>query len=155
MAAKKKTDVTILPDVPTTPLPKIELGYGPPSPGRPRTFKDVATITTVGQAYINQRRQSGQALLMTGLAIALGTCRETLLQYGHGVYDDVERGIIFSDAVKNLVQQVIADWEDRMAGRFPTGAIFWLKNHGWADNLALTGADNGPIEVRFVSSKGK
>ncbi len=152
--AAKKTVSTV--SVPTTPLPKIELGYGPhQASGRPRSIRDINTINSIGQAYINSRLQAKQAVLITGLAIALGCCNDTLNAYRRGEYDVPEQGILYSAVVKKLVMQVVADWEDRMSTRFPTGAIFWLKNHGWTDQMVLSGVDSGPIEVKFVRSKGK
>lgn len=43
---------------------------------------------------------------------------------------------------------LVADqYEQRLHGNTPTGAIFALKNMGWSDNMALTGPDGGPIRT--------
>ena len=42
------------------------------------------------------------------------------------------------------------EYEKRLHGTAPTGAIFALKNFGWRDrqDVELTGKEGGPVEVK-------
>ena len=64
---------------------------------------------------------------ITGLAIALNTCRQTLLNY--------EVLPEYLDTIKNAKQRVENYAELRLmkGDLFPASAIFALKNHGWQD----------------------
>ncbi|WP_440220915.1 terminase small subunit [Dietzia sp. MNB45] len=77
---------------------------------------------------------------ITGLARALGTSRETLLDYESGKHDEKAGDFDgadqrFSDAVKEAKSRVQEDAESRLMSGMPaTGFIFWLKNNaGWRD----------------------
>lgn len=89
---------------------------------------------------------------VTGLAVALDTTRETLLDYESGKYDDRgpdglpvelspdqllvnEQIATFSDTIKRAKQMILEDTEQQLykPGR-ATGAIFSLKvNYQWQD----------------------
>jgi hypothetical protein len=68
---------------------------------------------------------------ITGLAIALNTCRQTLLNY--------EVMPEFLDTIKNAKQRVENYAELRLmtGDLFPASAIFALKNHGWKDQQEI------------------
>lgn len=77
---------------------------------------------------------------ISGLAIALDTNRETLLDYESGKHDEKAGDFEgadrrFSDAVKAAKVRVQSDVEERLLSGMPsTGMIFWLKNNaGWRD----------------------
>jgi hypothetical protein len=40
-------------------------------------------------------------------------------------------------------------YEMKLSGASVTGAIFALKNMGWADRQEVSGPDGGPIETKF------
>ncbi|WP_336874392.1 terminase small subunit [Rhodococcus qingshengii] len=82
----------------------------------------------------------GVPYTITGLARALKTSRETLLDYESGKYDDKAddidaAGDKFSDTIKDAKLRVQQNAEEfLMSGAPATGAIFWLKNNaGWKD----------------------
>ena len=79
---------------------------------------------------------------MAGLALALGFLdRQSLRDYS-------ERTEAFSCVVKKACLQIQAFHEKRLSGQYPTGSIFWLKNHsGYADRTELSGPGGGPFEV--------
>lgn len=78
---------------------------------------------------------------ITGLAIALRTTRDTLLDYESGKYDDPDRdeetNESFSDTIKAAKQRCQFFAEQHLfTGRNATGAIFSLKNnYGWEDRV--------------------
>jgi len=77
---------------------------------------------------------------ITGLALALNTSRETLLNYQ-------ERPEFFG-AIKKGKDMVHAAYELDLRRKGRSGDIFALKNFGWSDKTEteLTGQGGGPIE---------
>lgn len=68
---------------------------------------------------------------VSGMALYLGfSCRQSLYQYSD--HDG------FYDTIKAAISRIEQYAEERlMDGGRPTGAIFWLKNHGWRDEKFL------------------
>lgn len=80
--------------------------------------------------------------MITGLALALGTTRETLLDY-----EDREQ---FSDTIKAAKLKCESYSEQMLFTPSPTGSIFNLKNnYGWKDKTELDNHHSG--EVQFVN----
>lgn len=81
---------------------------------------------------------------VTGLAVALDTTRETLLDYESGEYfpedmpEATRKGL--SDAIKSAKQRCHAYAEEQLfIGKQATGPIFNLKNnYGWIDQHDVT-----------------
>lgn len=101
-----------------------------------------------------------------GLAYAIGTNRETLLDYESGKHDEKaddydEDSLTFSDVVKEAKQRIVAQVEERMLdGTAPsTPSIFWLKNHtSMNDKTNVDLTSNGePVKalVEIVRSGGQ
>jgi hypothetical protein len=84
---------------------------------------------------------------MTGLANALDTDRETLLNYGKG-----------KDALAVIIKKaqsiVIEYWESRLYGAQVTGAIFWLKNHEWNGDVGMGGIPFKVDKVEIIVKNG-
>lgn len=75
---------------------------------------------------------------ITGMALALDTTRDTLLDYESGNYDNVDFDddltARFSDTIKKAKLKIHGYAERRLDGNNPTGTIFSLKNNfGWVD----------------------
>lgn len=70
---------------------------------------------------------------ITGMAVALGTTRETLLDY------EAKYGDEFSDTIKRAKEMCHAYAEESLfVGKNPTGAIFNLKNNWkWEDKQKI------------------
>ncbi|BAS17616.1 hypothetical protein AHiyo8_59190 [Arthrobacter sp. Hiyo8] len=144
--------------------------------GRPLKFKTVAELKQQIDTYFNscdphttQRRmedgtkQDGSTNWVTrevmteqrpytilGLARALRTSRETLLDYESGKYDEQddtdESGDRFSDAIKDAKARINEQVEERMmSGDAPaTPSIFWLKNNSnWKDRSEVDHTSKG------------
>lgn len=93
--------------------------------GRPLKFKTVEEMREKIVAYFAECEESKRPLTITGLALALGTDRDTLLDY------QTKRGDAFSDTIKNakLVCQNYAEEELFRKGHQVAGVIFNLKNN--------------------------
>jgi hypothetical protein len=111
--------------------------------GRPCKFTDIDVLQSIIDKYFDDREKEQKPLTITGLAIALDTTRETLMdiEKENWGYDKT-----FSDAIKKAKLRCQAYTEDQMyIARNPAGAIFGLKNYGWRDtqdiNMTLDGYD--------------
>jgi hypothetical protein len=110
--------------------------------GRPPKFETPEQLEKAVDDWIESCRQNGRPITLTGSIIGLGmSSKETLWSYGQ------KEG--FSKPVKKLRLAVEAEYEARLHGSQPTGAIFALKNMGWSDKTEheLTGKDGGSIKT--------
>ena len=93
--------------------------------GRPLKFKSVKALQEAIDKYFEDCEETGDPLTVTGLALALDTTRETLMDYqGKDGY---------SDAVKRAKLKIENAYEKRLIGRGNGGDIFALKQFGWSD----------------------
>lgn len=99
--------------------------------GRPLKFKSPEEILEKAQAYFDEAETKKQPFTITGLALALDTSRETLMDY------EDDRGEAFSDAVKKIKLVCENYAENKLYGGNPTGPIFALKNFGWKDKQEI------------------
>lgn len=116
-------------------------------------FEDAAPHWIDKEVYIDKKDKSGKPVIkdgvmvqdrvvkkvltqqkpltITGLAVALGTTRETLLDY-EKTYSDKYQD--FSDTIKDAKEQIKEYAEMSLFGSNATGPIFNLKNNwGWKD----------------------
>ena len=87
---------------------------------------------------------------ITGLAVALDTTRETLLDY-----EDKKRFSYTIKKAKEICQQYAEDY--LFVGKNPTGAIFNLKNnYGWADKTETDHTSKGKqiVGFNFIAPNG-
>lgn len=109
--------------------------------GRPPKFKSTEDMQMLIDAYFLKCETDGEPITVTGLALALDTTRETLMDY--------ENNDKFSDTVKRAKTKV-QNYAERMLylGKSAAGPIFALKNFGWSDKSEheLYGKDGGPIK---------
>ena len=97
--------------------------------GRPLKFKTPEELLKKANKFFDDCDESGDPYTITGLALALDTTRETLLDYQNN------RSAEFSDAVKKIKLRCQHYIERLLVkSRNQVGAIFWLKNNGgWVD----------------------
>jgi hypothetical protein len=108
--------------------------------GRPPTFETVEAFAVKASEYFTNTDQSKWAI--TGLALHLGFCdRQSLYDY--------QKKEEFTGIVKYCRTMVEMGYEMKLSGASVTGAIFALKNMGWADRQEVSGPDGGPIETKF------
>lgn len=107
---------------------------------RPVKFTSPDEFEAIADAYFAEREAKEQPFTVNGLALALGLCRQSLLNYGAKPE--------FLDAVKAIRARLEDHWEMRLAGGNAAGTIFWLKNQGWSDKTEteLYGRGGGPLQ---------
>lgn len=93
--------------------------------GRPLKFKTVKALQDAIDKYFADCEEMGEPLTVTGLAIALKTTRETLMDY--------QEKDGYSDAVKMAKLKIENAYEKRLIARGNGGDIFALKQFGWTD----------------------
>lgn len=124
----------------------------PRSVGRQFKFPTLESLVEAIDGYfqgcLNEDGEFKQHLTMTGLALALGVTRRTLLNYENlpEYTTVVERARL---VVEHYAELKLLD------GGNAAGAIFALKNFGWSDrvdtNITSTATSN--ITIHFVKSK--
>jgi hypothetical protein len=121
--------------------------------GRPRKFE---TYNDLAAAIIGYFQSVGEISwpknlpTKNGLAIHLGTTRETLGDYESGKYDDDDNK--FSDAIKTAYGLIEEVWGQELSRQTTvTGIIFYLKNaFKWRDRHEFGGEDGGPLDVNVT-----
>lgn len=108
--------------------------------GRPLNFKTVEELQEKIDNYFNSCNEESEPITITGLALALGTTRETLCEY--------EERDEFVDTVKTAKLRVQHAYEKRLVKRGNGGDIFALKNFGWKDKSEVDNTLN--IKSAFV-----
>ena len=98
----------------------------------------ISSVDTNGNISEKWEREPEPATV-TGLALYLG------FESRQSIYD-YEKSGEYSYIVKNARLRVECEYEKRLSANLPpAGAIFALKNMGWADRQELTGADGGQL----------
>jgi len=121
--------------------------------GRPRKFKSVKDLKKKINKYFdscfNEKGEQIRPFTMSGLAIGLGTTRETLCQYR------TEFGEDFSDAIKEAVEKCQNYAEERLFGSGQVaGVIFNLKNnYKWVDKQELDVGNSSPVQYSIDELK--
>jgi hypothetical protein len=118
--------------------------------GRPLKFKSVKELEQKIKAYFDScHDEEGKIikpLTITGLALALDTSRETLMNY--------EGREEFFDAIKRAKLKVENYAEEQLfIKQSPTGPIFALKNFGWDDKQQTE--HSGMMTVNWPLGKSK
>lgn len=112
--------------------------------GRPPKWATVEELEVLLNEYFSTNPQRDWTI--TGLAIAIGTCRQTLCNYEK----DEKFGAIIREA-KSLVENA---YELSLRHRGQSGDIFALKNFGWIDRIDNTNL-NANVEVDSQKVKDK
>lgn len=125
---------------PGKPKAKAEKGKG----GRPKKFGSVEELEALIDQYFSDCEAIDKPFTVTGLALALDTTRETLMDY--------QKDPVFSDAIKRAKTRVENYAEERLFTSSPTGPIFALKNFGWKDKPEPVDHDDDvqPVKVEIT-----
>lgn len=99
-------------------------------PGRPRLYASPEDFDAMVMAYQAHCKATEEPVTWTGLALFLGFSSRTAI-------DEYLKYDGFSNSVKKAKAFVEYEYEKRLAGHSPTGAIFALKNYGWSDKQEL------------------
>lgn len=115
--------------------------------GRPLKFQSVEELQEKANAYFSSCYDSDGKIIrpitITGLALALDTSRETLMNY--------EAREEFFDTIKRAKLRVENYAEERLYGPHPTGAIFALKQFNWKDKHETE--HSGSMQVHWPLGK--
>lgn len=113
--------------------------------GRPHKYENVEDMERAIEEYFMRCDTDGLPYTVSGLALALGMTRETLLRY--------EEKDSFSDTIKKAKQKIEEYVETRLfVSGIATGVIFNLKNNfGWKDKQEIeqNGEMNNTVTVKF------
>ena len=113
--------------------------------GRPHKYENVEDMEKAIEEYFMRCDTGGLPYTVSGLALALGMTRETLLRY--------EEKDSFSDTIKRAKQKIEEYVETRLfVSGIATGVIFNLKNNfGWKDKQEIeqSGEMNNTVTVKF------
>lgn len=106
--------------------------------GRPKKWETPEQLQKEINKYFKKCKKELIPLTITGLAIALNTTRDTLMDYQN---DDE-----FSDTVKKAKLIIENAYELRLIANGRSGDIFALKNFGWKDKQEIqhSGEINNP-----------
>ncbi|TVS11860.1 MAG: hypothetical protein EA417_17755 [Gammaproteobacteria bacterium] len=109
--------------------------------GRPRIVQSPEEFDRLVDEYVAQQRDRGEPVTYTGMALHLGFSSRLSL-YDYADYEG------FSYSVNRAKAIVESQYEARLNQPGAGGAIFALKNHGWADTQRRehTGADGQPLQ---------
>lgn len=109
--------------------------------GRPLKFKTVEDLDEKIEAYFSECKETDKPMTITGLALALDTTRETILDY-----EDRKE---FSDTIKRAKLRCQEYTENYLyTGKNATGAIFSLKNnYGWVDRTEVDNNVNVGVQI--------
>jgi hypothetical protein len=117
--------------------------------GRPPIYDDPKEMSNQIEAYFETLTDPEQNIFLqrptiTGLCLFLG------FETKQSFYD-YEKRPEFSYLVKRARMVIERTYENRLGGTTPTGAIFALKNMGWADTVKQehSGPDGRPIEEKW------
>lgn len=112
--------------------------------GRPLKFKTPEELEKKAMAYFKSCDKKHEPYTITGLALSLGTTRQTLLEYEGEVEGREEKSKVFADTVKKL-KTMVEEYAEKMMylGKNAAGPIFALKNFGWSDKQEIDHTSKG------------
>jgi len=108
------------------------------SVGRPPKWNTPEELQKEIDAYFKKCEEEEEPLTITGLALALDTYRDVLMDYQNK--DE------FSNTVKRAKQRIEHAYEKRLIANGRAGDIFALKNFGWKDKQEIE-ADVGITNI--------
>jgi hypothetical protein len=108
--------------------------------GRPLKFKSVKALQTAIDAFFADT--PWEEWTITGLALALDTSRETLMNY--------EDRSEYFDALKRGKLMIENAYERRLIKRGNAGDIFGLKNFGWTDKSEVVNTNTNFDIVDYI-----
>ncbi len=121
--------------------------------GRPPKWTDPDVLHAQCDQYFLDCDAQKKPYTVAGLAVALDTCREVLLDYEDGTHGGRHHKR-FSDAIKKSKAKIQAYAEEKLYSNNVTGAIFSLCNNHYrwhqkqvVDNN-IGGQANNPISIK-------
>lgn len=112
--------------------------------GRPRKWNTPEELQKDIDEYFKNCSENKIPLTITGLALALDTTRETLMDYQNN--DE------FSYTIKRAKLHIENAYEQRLIVNGRAGDIFALKNFGWKDKQEIEADVNSDININIELS---
>lgn len=114
--------------------------------GRPNKFKSVEEMEQAIEEYFNYCDENGKPYTISGLAYALDTNRQTLLDY--------QEKDEFSDTIKRAKAKIERFVEERLfVGSNTAGVIFNLKNnYNWKDKQEIDAEVSSTVNINIELS---
>lgn len=118
--------------------------------GRPSLFNTALELENLIDLYFEGLAEDEKTPTITGLALHLG------FESRQSVYDYEKRNDEFSYTIKRARLKVENAYEEALLSRNSTGAIFALKNFGWADKQEIdhSSKDGSMSPTPIAFSKG-
>ena len=119
--------------------------------GRPLKFKTVEELEAAVDLYFEKQKEFVLPPTVSGLALALG------FEDRRSIYDYKDRPE-FSHTIKRAILRIEEYAETALLNGegSATGAIFWMKNHGWIDKQTVdTNINNYSLFEKEVERKAK
>lgn len=107
--------------------------------GRPLKFKTPEDMQKAIDKYFLECEQNDEPLTITGLAMALDTYRDVLMDY--------QERDEFSNTIKKAKLKIENAYEKRLIKYGRSGDIFALKNFNWKDKQEVEANITANIEV--------
>lgn len=107
--------------------------------GRPPKWETPEQLQKEIDKYFEECKKNNEPLTITGLALALDTYRDVLMDYQNK--DE------FSNTIKRAKQIIENAYEKRLIQNGRSGDIFALKNFGWVDKQEVEANVTANIEV--------
>ena len=107
--------------------------------GRPPKWETPEQLQKEIDKYFLDCEENNEPLTITGLAMALDTYRETLMNY--------QEKDEFMDTIKKAKQRIENAYEKRLIKYGRSGDIFALKNFNWKDKQEIEANVTANIEV--------
>lgn len=113
--------------------------------GQPPKWENADALVSAIEAYFQEQVESGLPITISGLAYSLGFLSR------QSVYDYKERDE-YSYILKRATFFVESQYENKLSGTTPTGAIFALKNMGWKDKVetGFTDSDGRDVKPQII-----
>lgn len=112
--------------------------------GRPPKWNTPEELQAEIDKYFERCEQTKEPLTITGLALALDTYRDVLMDYQNK--DE------FSNTVKRAKQRIEHAYEKRLIENGRAGDIFALKNFGWTDKQEITADVSSDVNINIELS---
>ena len=120
--------------------------------GKPPIFDSVDKLKETIEDYFDSITES-ETPSITGLALHLG------FESRQSIYDYEKKGDDYSYTIKRARLRIEYFYEQNLLGKGVTGAIFALKNFGWADRQEVDHTTKGesihPTPIKFSKSNNK
>jgi hypothetical protein len=131
------SDNSLIPEQDTELAEPEKRGVGRPRAMTPRQLQNGIDkyFEPFGKELVRVEGDTIRVPTICGLAYSLGIDRNTLIAWSK------EKDSEYSSVARACITRLTSYWEEYAAtGKSPSGAAFWLRNHGWDGDKQITQA---------------